>query len=141
MSLKKNKAGHYQGAMPAITAEQLWEAFVAYKAKAKSTPFIIKDFVGKDGNPVNRERERALTIEGFQNYCEDTLGIKDLERYMYAKGGNEPIHVEISARIRRQIRQDQLEGAIAQLYHGKIVMALNGINDTSKLEIVKEIFE
>jgi hypothetical protein len=140
MAKKMNKHGTYQGKDPAITADQLWDAFLKYKEKAKATPFIIEDFVGKDGTPVNRKRERALTIEGFENYCADNLGVLDIERYMYNKGDNEAIHVEVSARIRKNIRQDQIEGAMAQLYHGKIVMGLNGISESTKSEVkVKKV--
>jgi hypothetical protein len=49
--------------------EHLWELFQAYKKKTKENPFIVKDFVGKDAEMVYREKERPLTIEGFENYC------------------------------------------------------------------------
>ena len=58
--------------------EHLWELFQAYKKKTKENPFIVKDFVGKDAEMVYREKERPLTIEGFENYCADQEIIGDL---------------------------------------------------------------
>ena len=36
--------------------EKLWEYFQSYKADIKSRPFKVKDWVGKDGDQVMREK-------------------------------------------------------------------------------------
>jgi hypothetical protein len=50
------------------TPEKMWELFEAYKYATKNNPFLVQDYVGKDGEMVYRERERPLTFEGFKNY-------------------------------------------------------------------------
>jgi hypothetical protein len=49
------------------TPEILWQHFLDYKAHVKKSPILIKDWVGKDADEVHKEKERPLTIEGFEN--------------------------------------------------------------------------
>ena len=57
------------------TPERLWELFLAYKKEVKSNPIIIKDWVGKDAEEVHREREKPLTMVGFECFVLDHTGI------------------------------------------------------------------
>ena len=50
------------------TPEKLWELFESYKEHIKSNPFKVKDWVGKDGDEISREKEKPLTMEGFECY-------------------------------------------------------------------------
>jgi hypothetical protein len=50
------------------TPEMFWELFIDYKTWAKQNPIKVHDYVGKDALEVHRNRERPLTIEGFENY-------------------------------------------------------------------------
>jgi hypothetical protein len=69
------------------TPEKLWEIFLAYKNYVKENPIKVQDYVGKDGDAVYREKERPLTIEGFECYCFENGIIGDLSHY-FANTGN-----------------------------------------------------
>ena len=51
--------------------KKLWELFLDYKKEVKNNPVIIKDWVGKDAEQVHREREKPLTMVGFECFLID----------------------------------------------------------------------
>jgi len=69
------------------TPEKLWELFKAYEEKTKSNPIKVQDYVGKDGLEVERERERPLTVDGFEDYLFEEGIINDLGDYFSNKDG------------------------------------------------------
>ena len=95
--------------------EQLWELFEAYKLKVKSDPFIIKDWVGKDAEQIYREKEKPLTIEGFECYCMDEGIIGDLSHYFANTNGRYKRFLTICSRIRKEVRADQISGGMSGL--------------------------
>ena len=117
--------------------EKLWEHFQAYKADIKSRPFKVKDWVGKDGDQIEREKERPLTIEGFENYCFEHNIISDLGKYFANSDNAYSEFRTICSRIRQVIRQDQIEGGMAGMYNPSITQRLNGL--TEKSEQVVEV--
>ena len=50
------------------TPEKMWELFQEYRDWCKDNPYRVHDFVGKDGNSVERLKERPLTQNGFDNW-------------------------------------------------------------------------
>ena len=63
------------------TPELMIELFNQYRVWVKENPFKIKDWVGGLGKEVIREKERPLTLEGFENYCYDKGVIKSIGHY------------------------------------------------------------
>ena len=114
------------------TPEKMWEHFQAYREQVKGKPILKQDFVGKDGMTVHRELERPLTMEGFQNYLDDNDIITDVTDYFENKEGRYANYVRICSRIRRSIKQDQIEGGMAGIYNPSITQRLNGL--TEKVE-------
>ena len=112
--------------------EKLWEYFQAYKADIKSRPFKVKDWVGKDGDQVMREKERPLTIEGFEMYCFEQNIIADLGHYFANTDNKYREFCTICLRIRQAIRQDQIEGGMAGMYNPSITQRLNGLTDKTE---------
>ena len=112
--------------------EKLWEHFQAYKADIKSRPFKVKDWVGKDGDQIEREKERPLTIEGFENYCFEHNIISDLGKYFANSDNAYSEFRTICSRIRQVIRQDQIEGGMAGMYNPSITQRLNGLTEKSE---------
>ena len=53
------------------TPEKLKEYFLAYEKEVKSSPFLVKDWVGKDAEQVYREKEKPLTMAGFECWLSD----------------------------------------------------------------------
>ena len=107
--------------------EQMWELFEAYKISVVKNPILIQDFVGKDGCMVYRERQRPLTMEGFENYCEDNICF--VHQYFVNQEGRYGDFVNICSRIRRTIRQDQIEGGMASIYNPSITQRLNNLTE------------
>lgn len=124
------------------TPEKMWELFEAYKTWAKANPRFKTVFVGKDGERQNEDLERPLTMEGFENYCADQEIINDLGDYLSNKGGNYAIYSTICSRIKRAIRQDQIEGGMVGQYNASITQRLNNLVEKTQSEVdmtVKEL--
>jgi hypothetical protein len=119
------------------TPEKMWELFEQYKAYTKSRPILVQDFVGKDGDEVNRKKERPLTIDGFECWCYDNDIISDLSQYFANTEQRYNEYQTICSRIRKAVRTDQIEGGMAGIYNPSITQRLNGLTDKSEV-MVKE---
>lgn len=118
--------------------ELLLELFNKYVEHTKSNPFKVKDWVGKDAYEVKREKEKPLTMEGFENYCFFQGVISDLKDYFSNKGERYSIFTPICSRIREVIRQDQIEGGMAGLYNPSITQRLNGLTEKQEVTQISE---
>jgi len=116
------------------TPEILWQHFLDYKEYVKKKPIIVKDWVGKDAETVYREKEKPLTIEGFENYLEDKEIISHLSDYFANTNGNYSDYSTICSRIKRNVRQDQIEGGMVGIYNPSITQRLNGLVDKKEVE-------
>lgn len=119
------------------TPEKMWELFEAYKQHVKSKPIKKHVFVGKDGTSDYEQRERPLTMEGFEVYCFDNDIINDLSDYFGNKDGRYNSYTDICSRVKKTIRNDQIEGGMAGIYNPSITQRLNGLTDKSEV-MVKE---
>jgi len=124
-----------QGRNKAIESpEKMMELFSAYKKKAKSNPILKHTFVGKDGKSVYEERERALTMEGFELYCFEQGIINDLGDYFSNKDERYSDFATICHTIRKAIREDQIQGGLAGVYNPSITQRLNGLTEKVQTE-------
>ena len=119
------------------TPQKMWELFEQYKAYTKSRPILVQDFVGKDGDEVNRKKERPLTIDGFECWCYDNDIISDLSQYFANTEQRYNEYQTICSRIRKAVRTDQIEGGMSGIYNPSITQRLNGLTDKSEV-MVKE---
>ena len=115
------------------TPEKMWEYFLSYKEYVKNTPIKIKDWVGKDAEQVQREKERPLTFIGFQNYLDDQNIITDVTDYFENKDNRYNDFVRICSRIKRNIQEDQISGGMAGIYNPSITQRLNSLTDNIDL--------
>jgi hypothetical protein len=117
--------------------EILLDYFKSYKEETKKFPIKVQDYVGKDGIEVKRERERPLTMEGFESWCFDNGIINDLWDYFSNKNQKYSEFSTICMHIRKVIRQDQIEGGMVGIYNPSITQRLNGLTEKteSKVEI------
>ena len=118
--------------------EKLWEYFLLYKKEVKGIPFMVKDWVGKDAEQVYREKEKPLTIEGFENYLEDEEIINDLSNYFANSNNAYSDFSTICSRIKRNVRQDQIEGGMSGIYNPSITQRLNSLVEKNETTIVSE---
>ena len=121
--------------------EHLWELFQAYKKHTKENPFIVKDFVGKDAEMVYREKERPLTIEGFECWLADKDIIADLSHYFSNYENRYTEYLAICSRVKKAVRQDQIEGGMAGMYNPSITQRLNGLVEKTQTEVNITKFE
>ncbi len=111
------------------TPDKLWELFLAYKKEVKSNPIIIKDWVGKDAEEVYREREKPLTMVGFECFVLDHTEITypDLTHYFENKDNRYSDFVPISSRIKSEIKNDQVTGGMTMIYSQNLTARLNNL--------------
>lgn len=114
------------------TPEKMWELFCAYRKATKAKPITVKDWVGAMATEVLREKERPLTMEGFDLYCFEKGVIESIDHYFSNRDGRYSDYVGICSRIRQAIREDQIGGGMAGIYNPSITQRLNGL--TEKVE-------
>jgi hypothetical protein len=115
--------------------ERMWELFQKYKKEVKGNPILVKDWVGKDGDQVYREKERPLTDKGFFNFCRRNVGC--VKQYFDNQDKLYTDYISICSHIREEIDQDQIEGGMAGIYNPSITQRLNNLTD--KVESKQEI--
>jgi hypothetical protein len=109
------------------TPQKLWDMFEEYQKHIKQNPIRVQDYVGKDGDMVYRDRERPLTIEGFQNYCRKKVGC--VHDYFANTNNAYDDYSSICRAIKDEIRQDQIEGGMVNIYNPSITQRLNGLTE------------
>lgn len=118
--------------------EKMWEYFQSYQDSCKNNPIEVQDFVGKDGFEVHRQKERPLTMEGFENHLFDKGIINDIGDYFSNKNEAYSEFSAICRAIRRKIRQDQIEGGMAGIYNPSITQRLNSLKEQSESHVTVE---
>lgn len=109
------------------TPEDLWKEFCAYAEDTKKKPRIKYQFVGRDGDRVEEPLERPLTLEGFENWCYDRVGV--VGQYFDNQDGLYNEYIAICTRVRKAIKQDQIEGGMVGQYNHSITARLNGLTE------------
>ena len=113
--------------------EKLYEYFKTYEEETKAKPFLIKDWVGKDAFQIEREKERPLTMEGFECWLFDNGIISDLSNYLANSNNAYSDFSTICSHIRKRIRKDQIEGGMAGQYNPSITQRLNNLVEKQEL--------
>lgn len=119
--------------------DELWQLFQNYKTQIKEDPILVHDFVGKDADEVDRKKERPLTMEGFENYVADNDGPHTLDQYFSNRDERYSEFVAICLRIKRVIRQDQIEGGMVGIFNTSITQRLNGLAEKTESTIKADI--
>jgi len=130
------------------TPEKMWELFEAYRNEIKGNPIEIveqkkgtlvipKSFEGNISelfqSTINLPQQRPLTMEGFLNYLDDNDIISDATDYFENKNNSYEKYLRICKRIKRVIRQDQIEGGMAGIYNPSITQRLNGLTEKTDI--------
>jgi hypothetical protein len=109
------------------TPEQMYELFEAYKANRK--PREIQKATVK--GVVSEFHMPPLTMEGFDVYVMNYEGTqsKGVEQYFTNREGRYSAYVDICSRIKREIRNDQIEGGMVGQYNPSITQRLNNLTE------------
>lgn len=114
------------------TPEKMWELFQAYRDEIKANPRQVQKATNR---AVMIEKvERPLTMEGFENYVADQGLNENLDQYFANRDNRYSDYVSICSRIRKNIRQDQIEGGMVGQYNPSITQRLNGLTEKQEVE-------
>ena len=122
------------------TPEKMWELFTQYKEWVRDNPILVEDYVGKDADKVDRKRQRALTMEGFECFVMDKTDITypDLSHYFSLNDENYKDYFAICSRIKREIRSNQLDLGLANVINTSITQRLNGLKEQTETKTTIE---
>ena len=105
------------------TPEKLYELFEAYKANRKPREIQKATATG-----VKSEwHTPPLTMEGFEVYGY-SIGVT-VENYFHNRNDAYNEYYTICQRIKREIRNDQIEGGMVGQYNPSITQRLNGLTE------------
>ncbi len=109
------------------TPEEMYELFEAYKASRK--PREIQKATVK--GVVSEFHMPPLTMEGFDIFVMNYEGIESrgIEQYFSNREGRYLAYVDICARIKKEIRNDQIEGGMVGQYNTSITQRLNNLTE------------
>lgn len=107
--------------------DELYELFKKYKREVKANPRIKSVFGGKEFEERAEPLERPLTMEGFEVFCWNELGM--VEQYFKNVDKRYEEYIPICTRIRKEIRQDQIEGGMVGQYNPSITQRLNNLKE------------
>lgn len=132
----KHALGNEGGREKAIASPDiLWQLFEDYKAHVKANPRLINDYKGKDADEVWIKQEVPLTLERFECWVADLGIIGQLTHYFTNWQGRYEEFVTVCARIKREIRADQIEGGMCGQYNPSITQRLNGLVEKTETKI------
>jgi len=116
------------------TPEKLWQLFEGYRTEVKNNPRIKVEYVGKEGDRVNTPIELPLTMEGFECFVMENTKITypDLTEYFEGKNESYKDYFPISARIRKQIRKEQIEGGMVGAYNASLTARINNLKEQTE---------
>jgi hypothetical protein len=117
----------------------MYSKFDEYKesVKKQEQEWQRIQYVGKDGQRVSDGVKVPLTLEGFKRFCWDT-NVGSVEQYFFNKDGLYDDFVGICARIRNEIRENQIVGGMNGFFNPSITQRLNGLADKNETKIIEE---
>lgn len=116
------------------TPEKLYELFEAYKAQRKPREIQKATATG-----VKSEwHTPPLTMEGFEVYGY-SVGVT-VENYFHNRNDAYNEYYTICNRIKREIRNDQIEGGMVGQYNPSITQRLNGLTEKTDVTTGGEKF-
>lgn len=120
--------------------EKMYSLFTQYKKWVDNNPIKIEDYVGKDAERVLRQKPRAYTMEGFENFVANIDGMPlSLADYLTNRNGDYGAYSNVCSRIKREIRQNQIEGGMAGIFNPSITQRLNGLTEKQELSTKSDV--
>lgn len=117
------------------TPQDLWNAACEYFAECDASPWVKKDWVGKDAFEVERETQRPYTQKGLCLF----LGVDESTLDNYAKEESYKAFFPIVARIKSVIYTCKFEGALVGAFNANLVARELGLSD--KQEIRHDVYD
>lgn len=113
------------------TPERMYELFEQYKSKVHENPRYSYQ-LDRNGKIVPIPLKVPLTFEGFYVYCYNEIGC--IDQYFENRDKRYTEYVAICSRIKKEIRNDQIEGGMVGQYNASITQRLNGLAEKTQNE-------
>ena len=107
--------------------EQMMELWAIYKKKVKDNPRHSYSLSNKTGEIVAIPLEVPLTLDGFEVWAFKEYG--DIHNYFDNSGDRYSEYKVVCTHIRREIRQDQINGGMVGQYNPSITQRLNNLTE------------
>lgn len=114
------------------TPDKLWELFCDYISHEKEHPMFKREYVGKDGDPVDTALQVPITFEGFECWLADERVIQDLGDYSSDKQERYKEYATIITRIRKNCFAQNFKGAAVGLFHANLIAKKLGLVDKTE---------
>jgi hypothetical protein len=111
------------------TPEMLWEAACEYFEWCDENPWLEQDWVGKDGDQVEKRHPRPFTLTGLCVYLD--CGEETLRRY--GKDDSYKDFWGIYTRVEQIIRTQKFEGAATGFFNANIIARDLGLTDKTDI--------
>lgn len=118
--------------------EKLWDLFVLFMKWIEENPYTVKDWVGKDGDEVYREKQRPLTFIGFKKWLAINQITSNLSDYETNKNGAYDEYSNIITRIKEICHGEIIEGAAAGMYNANIAARVTGLVEKQEQKVIQE---
>ena len=114
------------------TPEELFKAFEKYKEslKEKSKQWEKIQYVGRDGEKKTDYPKLSLSMDGFEVFCYNNYG--SVHQYFDNAEGYYTDFLTICSHIKKEIREDQINGGLLGFYNPSITQRLNNLKEQSE---------
>jgi hypothetical protein len=112
------------------TPEKLWDMFKEYKEYIITNPRTIEKAL-QSGKIAKESLRVPLTMEGFELYCLENYS--DCHHYFDNTDGRYSEYGTICSRIKKSIRNDQIEGGMVGQYNPSITQRLNNLTEKTDI--------
>jgi hypothetical protein len=120
------------------TPEIMWDLFCEYVEYERSHPMYKREYVGRDGNPVDTPLETPITFEGFECYLQNKGVINDLGDYSSNRNGAYSEYSTILTRIKNNCFVHNLKGASVGLFNASIIAKKLGLIEKQQVEVIEQ---
>jgi len=122
------------------TPEDLEKVWNDYKEdiKIKENDWKKVQYVGKDGERVTDSVKIPYTLEGLKRYCWDEK-IGRIEQYFVNQDEDYTEFLSVCARIKNEIRENQIVGGMNGFFNPSITQRLNNLKEVTESSITQNI--
>lgn len=106
---------------------KMWELFEEYRQSTKQSVRRIPKATPK--GILYEEHTPPLTMVGFETFVADAGVANSIDQYFSNQDGLYDEYMGITTRIRKAIKQDQIEGGMIGQYNSNLTARLNGLTE------------
>ena len=109
------------------TPKRLWDLFCEFVEHERNNPMMKREYVGKDGDPVDTALQVPITFEAFECWLADIGIISNLGDYAKNKDNRYESYAPIITRIRNNCFAQNFKGAAVGLFNANIIAKKLGL--------------